>query len=75
LSFGTGRKCCFLFVTDMDPLKLTTSPYRIDDRIEAISDDTVDALYPGLYQVFYKDITDRLTHVSLLFLSRAFVRL
>src|SRR2546429_7145865 len=38
----------FLFVTDMDPLQLPIAPYCIDDRIEAISDDPVDALYPGL---------------------------
>src|SRR5438552_4171359 len=50
----------------MDPLKLTISPYRVYDRIQAIPDDTIYALYPSLYQVLYKDITDRLTHVSLL---------
>jgi hypothetical protein len=75
LRFYTGRKCCFLFVTDMDPLQLPIAPYRVYDRIQAISDDPIDALYPGLYQVLYKDISDRLTHVSLLFLSRAFVRM
>ncbi len=51
---------------DMDPLKLTISPYRVYDRIQAISDDTIDSLYPSIYQLLYKDITDRLTHVSLL---------
>jgi len=68
LRFCTGRKCGFLFVTDMDPLQLTIVPYGVYDRIQAISDDTIDSLHPGLYQVFYKDISDRLMHVSLLLL-------
>jgi hypothetical protein len=56
----------FLFVTDMDPLQLPIAPHRIDHLIQTISDDPVDALDPRLYQMFYKDITDGLTLVSLL---------
>src|SRR5260370_919893 len=50
----------------MDPLQLPIAPYRVYYRIKAIPDDTIDALYPSLYQVLYKDISDRLTHVFLL---------
>jgi len=69
LSFCTSRKGCFLFVTDMDPLQLPIAPYRVYYRIEAISDDTIYALYPSMYQMLYKDISDRLTHGSLLLSS------
>src|SRR5215469_1965095 len=53
----------------MDPLQLTISAYRVGDRIEAVADNTIDALYPSTYQVFHQDIADRLTHVFLSFSS------
>jgi len=39
-------------------MKPTIAPYRVYDRIQAISDDTIESLYSSMYQVLYKDISD-----------------
>src|SRR5450631_363957 len=53
LSFCTCRKCSSFFMTDMYPLNILIVMNRVNNAIQRVPDDTVDATHPGCCECFY----------------------
>ena len=50
MSLGSGGKSCDLFMPDMDPFDLVLTADRVCDAVQAVADNTVNALHPGSRQ-------------------------
>jgi hypothetical protein len=65
VGLGGGRKGSRFLVADVNPFDPFRPPDRVHKRVEAVTDDAVDARHPGLAEYIDELLTDR-AHVDLL---------